>query len=116
MTEGKRSPQPRMTIPTQLVLRALLAEPTHEMYGLQISAAAGLPSGTIHPILARLEREFGWLTSHWEDVVPAKEGRPRRRYYKLTEDGAERARIALAQAATSTAGLRLRPRPVRGGA
>ena len=34
-----------MTIPTQLVLRALLAEPTREMYGLQICAAAGLPSG-----------------------------------------------------------------------
>ena len=47
---------PRMTLPTQLVLRALLAEPTQEMYGLQICQAAGLPSGTIHPILARLER------------------------------------------------------------
>jgi DNA-binding PadR family transcriptional regulator len=102
-----------MTIPTQLVLRAFLAEPTQEMYGLQIGAAAGLPSGTIHPILARLER-LGWLESHWEDVVPAQEGRPRRRYYRLTEDGAERARIALAQATTSTAGLRLAPRPVGG--
>ena len=37
---------PRMTLPTQLVLRALLAEPTQEMYGLQICQAAGLPSGT----------------------------------------------------------------------
>lgn len=50
---------PRMTLPTQLVLRAMLAEPTREMYGLEICAAAGLPSGTIRPILARLER-FGW--------------------------------------------------------
>jgi len=40
-------------------------------------------------------------------VVPAEEGRPKRRYYRLTEDGAERARIALAQAATSTAAFRL---------
>jgi len=40
-----------MTIPTQLVLRALLADPAREMYGLQICAGAGLPSGTIHPIL-----------------------------------------------------------------
>ena len=46
---------PRMTLPTQLVLRAMLAEPTQEMYGLQICQAAELPSGTIHPILARLE-------------------------------------------------------------
>jgi PadR family transcriptional regulator, regulatory protein PadR len=100
---------PRMTLPTQLVLRALLAEPTKEMYGLEVCAAAGLPSGTIHPILARLEREHGWLTSQWEDIDPVTEGRPRRRYYHLTEDGAERARIALAQATTSAAALRLRP-------
>jgi DNA-binding PadR family transcriptional regulator len=104
-----------MTIPTQLVLRAMLAEPTQEMYGLQICEAAGLPSGTIHPILARLEG-LGWLESRWEDANPAEEGRPRRRYYKLTEDGAERARIALAQATTSVSalGLRLASRPAGG--
>src|SRR6516225_3588642 len=88
---------PRMTLPTQLVLRALLAEPTREMYGLQIGEAAGLPGGTIHPILARFER-LGWLESRWEDVSPNEKGRPRRRYYRLTEDGAEQARVALAQA------------------
>ena len=110
MVDRKRA-GPRMTMTTQLVLRALLADPAQERYGLQICAEAGLPSGTIHPILARLEREFGWLTSRWEDVVPAEEGRPRRRYYKLTEDGAERARIALAQATTSVSTLGLRARP-----
>jgi PadR family transcriptional regulator, regulatory protein PadR len=108
MGSEKRS-GPRMTIPTQLVLCALLAEPTQEMYGLQICIAAGLPSGTIHPILARFER-LGWLESRWEDAVPQEEGRPRRRYYKLTEDGAEQARIALAQATTSVTTLRLHPR------
>jgi hypothetical protein len=45
---------PRMTIPTQLVLRALLPDPSKELYGVEIGAAAGLPSGTVHPILARL--------------------------------------------------------------
>ena len=55
-----KQPGPRMTLPTQLVLRVMLDEPTREMYGLQICEAAGLPSGTIHPILARLER-LGWL-------------------------------------------------------
>lgn len=101
-----------MTIPTQLVLRALLADPAQEMYGLEICSAAGLPSGTIHPILGRLEHEFGWVDSRWEDINPEDEGRPRRRYYRFTDDGAERARIALAQAATSIstiAGLRARP-------
>jgi PadR family transcriptional regulator PadR len=83
------------------------------MYGLQICAAAGLPSGTIHPILARLQG-LGWLESRREDAVPQDEGRPRRRYYRLTENGAERARIALAQATTSVAALGLRPWPAGG--
>lgn len=111
---GKKRAGPRMTIPTQLVLHALLAEPVQEMYGLQICTEAGLPSGTIHPILARLEHEYGWVTSHWEDIKPEDEGRPRRRYYRLTEDGAERAPVALAQAATSVSFIKLRTRPTGG--
>ena len=31
-----KKPGPRMTLPTQLVLRSLLADPTREMYGLEI--------------------------------------------------------------------------------
>ena len=111
---GKKPPGPRMTIPTQLVLRALLAEPTREMYGLQIGAAAGLPVRDDPPDPGPAGTRVGWLTSRWEDAVPAEEGRPRRRYYQLTQDGAERARIALAQATTSTASLRLAPRPAGG--
>lgn len=65
---------PRMTISTQLVLRALLADPAQEKYGLQLCGEAGLPSGTIHPILARLEREFGWLTSRWRKLTLRKKG------------------------------------------
>jgi PadR family transcriptional regulator len=103
-----------MTLPTQLVLRALLAEPTQEMYGLQICAEAGLPSGTIHPILARLDG-LGWVESRWEDIDSHEEGRPRRRYYQLTKDGAERARIALARATTPVSAVPgLRPRPAGG--
>jgi len=90
---------PRMTIPVQLVLRALLEHPTRELYGLEICQAAGLASGTIHPILARLEG-LGWLESRWEDIDPVKEGRPKRRYYRLSPDGAEQARYALANART----------------
>jgi PadR family transcriptional regulator, regulatory protein PadR len=93
---------PRMTIPTQFVLRALLAEPTQELYGVEIGQAAGLPSGTVHPILARLEG-VGWLTSRWEDVDPRVEGRPARRYYQLTSDGLELARAALSRAYSATA-------------
>ena len=88
---------PRMTNSTQLVLRALLLDPAAELYGLEIGEAAGLASGTVHPILARLEA-IGWLTSRWEDVDPAAAGRPARRYYRLTSDGAREAHDALAKA------------------
>ena len=105
---------PRMTLPTQLVLRALLAEPTQERYGLEIGQAAELPSGTVHPILARLEG-CGWLQSRWEEVDPKREGRPRRRYYQLTPDGAELARTALARVHTPrTLVNRLIARPTGG--
>ena len=97
-----------MTIPTQLVLEALLAEPARELYGLEIGSAAGLRSGTVHPILARLERH-GWLASRWEDVDPSAEGRPPRRYYRLTGDGVVAARAALARAHRPSPVRRLRP-------
>jgi len=94
--------QPRMTIPTQLVLRALLADPTRELYGVEIGQAAGLPSGTVHPILARLEA-VGWVESTWEQIDPRAVGRPARRYYKLTSGGIELTRAALARAYNTSA-------------
>src|ERR1700751_5876958 len=99
---ASESPDPRMTLTTQLVLRALLEDPARELYGLEICAKAGLPSGTIHPILARLEK-VAWLESWWEDADPHEQGRPRRRYYRLSRDGTERARAAIARATESTA-------------
>ncbi|MFD3400073.1 PadR family transcriptional regulator [Kribbella sp. NPDC058693] len=58
--------------------------------------ATGLPSGTIYPIFERLERS-GWLESGWESIDPVTEGRPARRYYKLTTRGLPAARQALAE-------------------
>lgn len=86
-----------MTIPTQRVLRVLLDGVGTEQYGAQIGDAAELASGTVHPILARLGR-VGWVESRWEDVDPRAEQRPARRYYRLTEDGAQHARAALMRA------------------
>ncbi|MFJ8534160.1 PadR family transcriptional regulator [Streptomyces sp. NPDC093591] len=91
---------PRMTLQTQLVLRTLLETPAKARYGLELSHAAGLPTGTIHPILARLEAA-GWLESFWEDqsqIEKTDPPRPRRRYYRFTTSGAESARLALAAA------------------
>jgi DNA-binding PadR family transcriptional regulator len=100
-----------MTLPTQLVLRSLMADPAREMYGLEICAAAGLPSGTVHPILARLEG-VGWLRSRWEEADPAEQGRPRRRYYALEPGGIAAVEAALGRAEAKAAALaRLRPDP-----
>jgi DNA-binding PadR family transcriptional regulator len=97
-----------MTIPTQHVLEVLLEDAERERYGLEIGEAAGLRSGTVHPILARLEG-YGWLVSRWEDVDVRAEGRPARRYYKLTPDGVAAARAALARAYRPALARRLRP-------
>ncbi len=95
---------PRMTIATRLVLQVLFTDLGTEWYGSQIGQVAGLPSGTVHPILARLER-VGWLESRWEDIDPSLEGRPARRYYRLTESGATQARRALASARRPQSGF-----------
>jgi PadR family transcriptional regulator, regulatory protein PadR len=50
--------------------------------------------GTLYKALSRLE-EFGLLTSRWEDAAAA-EGRPLRRLYELTRQGAHVAEQALA--------------------
>jgi hypothetical protein len=42
---------PRMTEPTQRVLRMFLDDPTAEKYGLEICKAVGYPAGTVHPLL-----------------------------------------------------------------
>lgn len=86
-----------MTAPTRAVLEVFLDDPDAPRYGLEIGSHAALPSGTVHPILARLEG-LGWLDSGWEDVDPSVVGRPRRRFYRLTAMGATQAQEALAVA------------------
>jgi DNA-binding PadR family transcriptional regulator len=56
--------------------------------------------GTLYKALGRLE-EFGLLTSRWEDAAAAAEGRPRRRLYELTGEGARVAERARAEKAVA---------------
>jgi PadR family transcriptional regulator, regulatory protein PadR len=58
--------------------------------------------GTLYKALGRLE-EFGLLVSRWEDA-DAAEGRPRRRLYELTGEGARVAERGLAADAGQAAG------------
>jgi DNA-binding PadR family transcriptional regulator len=43
--------------------------------------------GTLYKALDRLERA-GYVSSRWEDpLIAARDGRPRRRFYRVTADG-----------------------------
>jgi PadR family transcriptional regulator, regulatory protein PadR len=76
------------------VLRFMIEQPRAARSGAEIARATKIGSGTLYPLLARLEAA-GWFTSHWENVDPHEAGRPRRRLYKLTGTGQRRAREAL---------------------
>jgi len=96
-----------MTWQTQAILSVLLRDPRSAHYGLEMGKAAGLASGTIYPILARLERA-GWVESEIEDIDPKMAGRRARRYYRLTSEGA-----AAARAEISSTLEKVRPERVR---
>ena len=84
--------RPRLTRPTTLVLLALSRGVRH---GFDILDDTALESGTVYPILRRLE-DAGCVRSRWEPAERAHaEGRPPRRYYELTGAGAEALREAL---------------------
>ena len=92
----------RLTVPVARVLAAFLNDPGEPHYGLALMSATGLASGSLYPILSRLSTA-GWVDARWEEIDPVTAGRPARRYYLLTPDGAARARSALAQLRAQTA-------------
>jgi DNA-binding PadR family transcriptional regulator len=74
----------RLSITVLSVLQAIADE---HQYGFDIIDVTGLPSGTVYPALSRLERD-GYVRSAWEDETRAhREGRPARRYYRITAPG-----------------------------
>jgi len=76
-----------------MVLSAFLDHPGEELHGFGLLTDTGLRSGTLYPLLIRLE-SLGWLGSRWnEDDAPG----PRRRLYRLTETGQIEAREMLAR-------------------
>ena len=102
----------RMTAPLERVLRAFLADPADPRYGYDLMKAAGLKSGTLYPLLSRLEEEK-LVTSAWE--TPQHDGQRPRKYYRLTAKGAEVARLELAQISAGRRGSRAHlARPVPG--
>ena len=66
-----------MSLQTLRVLEAFLENPMEELAGTDVQKRGGLASGTLYPILLRLE-SAGWFVSRWEAVDPSSIGRPRR--------------------------------------
>ena len=94
-----------MTGATQAVLTALVAAPTRDHHGAVLHAETGLPFARIYPVLARLE-SLQWLDSGWGEPAVHQQGWPRRRWYRLSEQGLAMARGALASArSTATHGV-----------
>jgi DNA-binding PadR family transcriptional regulator len=85
-------PKFRVTDATLDVLEVLLTQ-DDTLYGLKIAKQTGRPTGSIFPILARLE-EHNWVDSAWETAERPERG-ARRRLYRLNGEGAAHARELL---------------------
>jgi PadR family transcriptional regulator PadR len=91
----------------------LHAVATGSRFGFDVMETTGLTSGTVYPTLDRLEH-LGLLKSRWEDEKAAHaEGRPARRYFRLTAAGAAALTVALQKYKTlrPVALNRIRPEP-----
>ena len=90
----------RISPQTFAVLESLVDRPAHWRHGYALSRQTRLASGTLYPILMRLEK-LGWLETRWEE--PGNLGRPPRHLYRLTGQGRAWA-IEELQAARATKG------------
>ena len=84
MTTDRKRKLRRFSPQTLTVLSVLKAAKSEWLYGLEISAATGLKSGSLYPILIRLS-EQGVLDHQWRE--PVRPGRPPRHAYRLTALG-----------------------------
>ena len=91
--------RPNSSRQTENVLAALLADSGRWRHGYDLGRETGLKSGTLYPILMRLEQQ-GWLEEQWEEQPDP--GRPRRHLYRLTGLGVEEARRLAAAPAAAT--------------
>ena len=71
------------------ILAALLAGGTSWSHGYELARIADVKSGTLYPLLIRLE-EQGYLEAEWQQ--PTERGRPPRHAYRLTASGMKLAR------------------------
>ena len=66
------------------LLGSLLDAGDRWSYGYELASLTGIKSGTLYPLLIRLEAQ-GYLEAEWQQ--PAASGRPPRHAYRLTTSG-----------------------------
>lgn len=98
---------PKATKPTLKILESFLDDPDEEQYGFGLIKKSGVKSGTLYPVLMRLE-QLGWVESHWQEDDCSG---PRRRLYRLTGDGAPAARRFLTEKRLPAPSRRPAPSP-----
>lgn len=90
---GRMTPRP-MGYATLAVLQALV---DGRQYGFDIVDHTGLATGTVYPALSSLEGR-GLATADWEaEEVARADRRPPRKYYRVTPEGREALRAAMAR-------------------
>src|SRR5262249_53704903 len=82
---------PRLTANVYRILASIMASAQRELAGADLIRTTRLMSGTLYPLLIRLENA-GWLKARWESEPASSLGRPKRRYYSVTNKGAAHAR------------------------
>lgn len=91
-TKAARRPMLRFTYYTTAILQAVA---DGYEYGLDVIEQTSLAVPTVYQTLKRLERE-GYVLSHWEEeTLAVREGRPQRKFYRLTESGSDALAAAL---------------------
>ena len=75
----------RVPMSHRRVMLALLTD-LPRLSGYPLSRLAQTGSGTVYPVLARLEK-LGWVEGEWEYPNPLPDGQGQRRFYRLTPAG-----------------------------
>lgn len=88
------------------VLALMAGAPGRWCHGYELCQEAGIKSGTLYPLLIRLESQ-GYLEAEWQ--AAAEPGRPPRHAYRLTAEGLALARAnpPATAAVTATGSARL---------
>jgi len=69
-----------------MILAVLLDARDGWSHGYELARLAGVKSGTLYPLLIRLEAQ-GYLEADWQQ--PLERGRPPRHAYRLTASGVQ---------------------------